>query len=177
MKKGLKDITLGLILATFHINLGTLQIVPSFIGWILVAVGVSTLVNVKAEGHVLMMKAKRWSVALSIISLFLLIATVFDNQIGDSHLLIIIVSLSELFFIYYLLSGVTEICTAKGNIEYAKENARMLGGYTTFYVIGLLIMCINWFTYSMSIGGFLTIYMIVLRIYIIYRVYKMGKMW
>ena len=170
MKKGFKDITWGLILATFHINLGTIEIVPSFIGWILVAVGVSTLVNVIAEGQVFMTKAKRWSVALSIISLFLLIVTVFDNGIGDSHLSTII------FFIYYFLSGVTEIFTAKGNIEYAKENARMLSGYTIFYVIGLLIMCINWFTYSLSIGAFLTIYMIVLRIYIIYRVYKMGKM-
>lgn len=176
MKKGFKDITWGLILATFHIKLGTLEIVPSFIGWILVAEGVKILVNVKAEGQVFMTKAKRWSVALSIISLLGLIVTVFDNGIGDSHLSTIIFSLCEVLFIYYFLSGVTEIFTAKGNIEYAKENARMLSGYTIFYVIGLLIMCINWFTYSLSIGAFLTIYMIVLRIYIIYRVYKMGKM-
>lgn len=105
MEKGYSNIGLGLILATFHINLGTLPIVPTYIGWILVAMGVDTLV--KAEKKVLMYKSKTWSEVLVFINVLVFIGSVIDSSIGDSYLLTIIVSIFELLFIYYFLSGTT----------------------------------------------------------------------
>jgi hypothetical protein len=174
MKKGYNNITLGLILATFHINLGTLQIVPTFIGWIIVAMGVDSLL--KPEGQALMNKSKKLSEALIITSLLGLIMTALDRSIGNPYLLTIIVSLIELFFIYYFLRGVTERYMAKGKITDANENEKILNIYIIFHIIGILIICVYWLKYSSLTGSFLAFYMMGLRIYIIYQVYKLGKL-
>lgn len=173
-EKGYSNIGLGLILATFHINLGTLQIVPTFIGWILVAIGVDTLV--KSDRQVLMYKSKRFSEVLVFINILMLIVTVNDNPIRDSYLLTIIVSLVELLFIYYLLSGATEIFKAKGKIRFAIANARISRVYIIFHVMGILIMCIYWSNYNSRMVSFLIFYMFFLRIYIIGRVYRLRKL-
>lgn len=173
-EKAYSNIGLGLILATFHINLGTLQIVPTFVGWILVAMGVDTLV--KSERQILIHKSKTLSEVLVVINLLVLIGSVLVKPIGDSYLITIIVSLIELLFIYYFLSGVTEIFKAKGKIQLAIENARISRVYIILHVMGILIMCIGWYNYNSRMVSFLVFYMLFLRIYIICRVYALRKL-
>ena len=45
MDKGYKNIFWGIIFLSFHINLGSLKIIPSFIAWIIVLRGINALAN------------------------------------------------------------------------------------------------------------------------------------
>lgn len=173
METGFKNIVLGLILATFHITLDTLQIVPSFVGWILVAMGVNSIA--KAEGNELFTKAKNISVVLILLTLLDLIKINLVITIRSPYMLSTLMALMELFFIYYFFCGITEMLKRKGKIKQACENVKMLSGYTILHIIGILIMCICWLTSSSLTGALIGIYMVALRIYIIYRVNKIGK--
>lgn len=174
MAKGYKNIVLGLILVTFHINLGTLPIVPSFIGWILVAMGVDSIA--KAEGQSSFNMSKKACEALIILTLLDLIKINLDISLGSPYMLSILIALIELFFVYYFFRGITQMFKMKGYIEYACENERILSGYTVLQVIGILILGICWLNYSNTQGALVAIYMLALRIYIIYRVNKLGKL-
>jgi len=173
METGFKNIVLGLILATFHINLGTLQIVPSFVGWILVAMGVNSIA--KAEGNELFTKAKNISVVLILLTLLDLIKVNLFITFRSPYMLPTLMTLIELLFVYYFFRGITEMLKRKGKIKQACENVKMLSGYTILHIIGILIMCICWLTSSSMTGALIGIYMVALRIYIIYRVNKIGK--
>lgn len=174
MDKGIKNIVLGIILATFHINIGTLPILPSFVGWILVTMGVNSIAKVK--GQVLFNKAKILSEVLTILTLIDLIKTNLNSTLGSPYLLATLISLIELFLIYYFFSGITEVFKAKGKIKHACENERILSRYSVLHVIGILVLCICWLNYSSPAGSLMAIYMIALRIYVIYRVNKLGKL-
>lgn len=175
MVKGYKNIVLGLILATFHINLGTLPIIPSFIAWIIVAMGVELIEE--AEGQLSFNRSKKACAALIILTLLDLIKTNIDISLGNPYMLSILVALIELFFVYYFFRGVTQMFEAKGKIEYACENERILRRYTVFQIIGILILGVFWLNYSNTQGELIAIFMLALRIYIIYHVNKIGKLY
>lgn len=174
MANGYKNIVLGLILATFHINLGTLPIVPSFIGWILVAMGVDSIAKTEEKSSFNI--SKKACTVLVILTLLDLIKVNLNITLGSPYMLSTLVALIELFFVYYFFRGITQMFEVKGEIEYACENERILSGYTVLQVIGILILGICWLNYNNTQGAFISIYMLVLRIYIIYRVNKLGKL-
>ncbi len=174
MANGYKNIVLGLILATFHINLGTLPIIPSFIAWIIVATGVELIGE--AEGQLSFNRSKKACIALIILTLLDLIKTNLDISLGSSYMLSMLVALIELVFVYYFFRGVTQMFEAKGKVDYACENERILSGYTVLQVIGILILGICWLNYSNTQGVLIAIYILSLRIYVIYRVNKLGKL-
>lgn len=173
METGFKNIVLGLILATFHIKLGTLQIVPSFVGWILVAMGVDSIA--KAEGNELFTKANNISVVLILLTFLDLIKVNLVIAFRSPYMLSTLMALMELVFIYYFFRGITEMLKTKGKIKQACDNEKMLSGYTILYIMGILIMCICWLNSSSMTGALIGVYMVALRIYIIYRVNKIGK--
>ena len=44
--KGLRNVALGYLFIMFHINLGTIDILPDFIGYVLIYKGIKILLNI-----------------------------------------------------------------------------------------------------------------------------------
>ncbi|WP_167957923.1 hypothetical protein [Anaerosporobacter faecicola] len=173
MTKAFNYIVWGLIFATFHINLGSLQILPSFVGWIFVAIGIRQMIKVFDEQKLKM--ASHFSELLALITAVELVAPVFGFSSTTPFLGSIIVSVAEFMFIYRFFQGITTILLNTGKIQLAGDNEKMLRNYLICHIVGIIAMGIMTISYDNTLDGILAIYMIVLRIYITYRMNKTGK--
>ncbi|WP_310604226.1 hypothetical protein [Anaerosporobacter sp.] len=171
MGKDCKKISLGLFLATFHINLGTVQIFPSAFGWLLVVLGVYAIAKVQEEPQI--NNAKKMSLILFVIQLLDLFG-VWNDIVTNAYIVSAMVSAIELLFVFYFFDGMIKMLEAKGNLDYASENEKMLSRYKILYIIGILLLCIIGLVGINPLGSCIVVYMLVLRIYIIYRVYKLS---
>ena len=140
MYSGYRTIFWGLFFSTFRINLGTLQILPAFVGWLIVAHGVN-LIN--QDSNI----ASFWkSYKYALLLVLIMIIGPGLSLFGIEHELLvywpILFAIIELLFIYHLLVGSDEYFNA--GLE-RQEEVDCLGTLRVFmllFIITTILECI-----------------------------------
>lgn len=114
MNSGYKRIFLGLLISLFHINIMNVQIIPQFIGFILIAYGINLLCNNFENNNFKI--ALSFSYVISIMSFFTFISPFIGSRFDDiippfspQYIIwTVIFSLSDALMFYYIFSGSIE---------------------------------------------------------------------
>lgn len=112
MKSGLNKIFWGVIILTFHINIGSIPILPDFIGYIFIGVGLDAVINLKYIDNSFK-KARKVTSIMVVISLVQLFVHVMGGEQSTSPNIILIIINTILMTIpyildYYIIEGLKE---------------------------------------------------------------------
>jgi hypothetical protein len=142
MDKGYHKIFWGLILLSFHINLGPIQIVPGFVSWIIILTGIEILQQgFESQGF---NEGSRYAKILLFISIVGGLISLFggnalNNSVLYSYLPIVTITF-ELLFAYKILEGSIEALKANDTDTEIKvlelENNQKV--YTILHTIGVV---------------------------------------
>lgn len=139
MEHGYKTIIWGLLIATFHLNLSVIPILPAFIGWIIIYNGTDSLISVYKENAFI--KARNYSLIIMIITIISQLLTWMGIQNSFTQLIAIIYMIFYLLFLYYLLEGSIQYLRLQGETDYANHYYAIQRAYIILYVINTILMC------------------------------------
>lgn len=174
MSKNYRYMWIGLFIVTFHINSVYYQLLPSFLGWFLVAFGVAGLCD--KTGLLSWKNGSKLVSVLCILTFIDYIMTISNRQITHAYWFIVITSIIELLFLYNMLQATTEMFQKAGKKQSAIWNERILTRYSILHIIGLLLLCKNWADYSGLENDLVSVYMVGLRVFIIIRIMRIKKL-
>lgn len=141
MSSGYKKIFSGLFFSTFHINLGPIEMLPAFIGWLLVAQGIGMLYE---ESTIISFwKAKNYTLIMVVFSLIGFIVKLTGDQYGLSTYVSYIIPVMELLFIYFLMEGIINYLQAAGEEAAASGYEAKFRVYLIFYIIDTIVVFIT----------------------------------
>lgn len=180
MFDGYNKIFWGSLIMTFHINIGVIKILPSFVGLILISNGVGILYreaqNPKFD------EAKKWvlvALVLSIVSEIL--RFMYSGSEGQGSLIFVIWTLVyliiELLFIFKILEATIEELDVQGYSDLAVEFVGKQKIYTIFYIISSIFMIISMTYIINSLGVIAGLIAFGLRIYIIVLINRLKKLY
>ncbi len=141
MSEGYRVIFWGIFFITFHINLGPLQILPAFVGYLIVSRGIDHL---QREGNFpSFSKARLVSKVLTILGVvsFFLIWIPQPESIMMSFYSLLF-SVLELFLVYYIMEGSIERMLAYGDgkqVDSYRSEQRAYLVFMTIYIIGICL--------------------------------------
>ncbi|MDD3172404.1 MAG: hypothetical protein PHF63_01835 [Herbinix sp.] len=140
MYSGYRQIFWGLFLCTFHINIGLIQVIPAFIGWLIVAGGLYTLYD--AYAYTSFRKAHYTVIAIAGISLFGFIADFLGKRYEILTYMPILIAIVEFLFIYYLLEGSIQYFLDAGEEAVAAGIKSNLQIYMLVFIFSNILGCI-----------------------------------
>lgn len=123
MYQGYKTIFWGIFFLTFHINIGFLQILPSFMGFVIIYWGIKCILEDYQSPNLYKAKTTTvFAILLSIIGGILDLGLIGFFQSTQLSLLIpISISVIELLLFYYLLTGSVELLMSYNLTEMAES--------------------------------------------------------
>ncbi|WMJ85546.1 hypothetical protein [Anaerocolumna sp. MB42-C2] len=167
MSQGYKTIFWGIIFISFHINLGSFQILPGFIGWAMVASGISQLRTVYNSG-----RFKKASVIALIAVLHSIIGLLItfrypyaDNSSPFMMSWMILISILEIVIEYLIIHGSVEYLYHGDDIETADNIVKLFRVYLIIYFVNTILICIAFTLYNNSLTVFAALIGIVLRVW------------
>lgn len=178
MVKGYRIIFWGVFFATFHIDIGWLQIIPSFIAWLIISKGVKCIYREYSTDN--LRNAKNFARIAAILCVSSLLYYLLSgdaqssNPITDAFLTLAF-SVSELLFGYKILSGSTEYLLYNEKIEEANSCIIQLRCYLIAFLFFLCIMSIYLFFYLKGFGTLVAIIGILLRIWFMVMIRSLRK--
>jgi hypothetical protein len=148
--KGYKRLFWGMLLIIFNINIGFINILPDFAGYILIYSGL----NILSSQNQTYQKAKIPAVILMILTLKNLIydpnSNILSGQIYDLGLIAMIigtiVDVIKIYLIYILCNGICELC----NERELKELMNFTNGSWKFYLI-TSVLCLLFVPFSINL--------------------------
>lgn len=162
MSEGHKKIFWGFIFITFHVNLGNVEVLPNFIGYIIICYGIEKAVK-EYEFKSLEQSAKCCSILLfmSFLSLVLIfgIGESITNNIFFNLIWTNIFNIVEMIMIYKLLCGNSEILKKEDNILYDKYNNRI-----SIYIVLAAIASVSYNINAIFMSEILVIFIVVLQL-------------
>lgn len=177
MKDGYKKIFWGIFIATFSINLGMLQILPAFVGWMVVASGISVLQENSVSGDY--DRPKAISYILIGATLIGSLITLFQGaQMNQPIMLLfypLIVMTIELLLIHRLLEATVRNFTAIDDNETAKFYTGKDRTFIILMGITLGMVTLSIFLNLQSVGFFAAIIAVITRVYILTTINSLSK--
>ncbi|HSP46761.1 MAG TPA: hypothetical protein VLN47_01620 [Clostridiaceae bacterium] len=143
MGSGYKKIIIGIFLATFHINLGLFQFVPPFLGWLVVAIGVTELLE----------KFPNTSFRrASLLSKIILAYTLFTDSVAFFNPALlspgsmlrfapVVYAIFHLLFAYHILEGSTLYVRSLQMEDLEKSLVARTGTFIVFYLMNSTVIC------------------------------------
>ena len=167
MFNGYRIIFWGIFFTSFHINLGMIQILPTFIAWIIVANGIGKLIEIESSDSFL--KAKSFALIAAGMSFVSgLISLYSGNGVDDIILLLIwpvVIGILELVAEYKILEGSVEYLYVKNDVKMAEEYINMTRNYTIAFIIFIVVQCIALSFLSAELIMIVAIAGLILRIF------------
>ncbi len=177
MAKAFKTILYGLLILTFHLNLGSIKIFPAFVGWIFVYRGIVIFEKYSEDKNIFL--AKFSAIGLIIISLLSDISLYLFNglfySIYTSIAFGVLSTLLEMFVVHILLKATIKNLQDKQANELAESLITKDKLYMFFYGLTLIAYPIQFIFYNFVIGMFLIIFLLFVKISIIVTIYKLQK--
>lgn len=150
MDSGYLKILIGILLATFHINLGAVQILPPVLGWFVVTLGASDLLekfpNTPFKNASLLSKA--------ILSYTLITDAVafFNPSLFSASSMFrfapVIYAIIHLVFVYHILEGSILYVRSLNREDLEKSLVARTGTFIVLYLVNSLVLC-----YSLAFYG------------------------
>jgi hypothetical protein len=179
MDKGYHKIFWGLILLSFHINLGPIQIVPGFVSWIIILTGIEILQQgFESQGF---NEGSRYAKILLFISIVGGLISLFggnalNNSIIYSYLSIVVMIL-ELLFAYKIMEGSIEALRANEMEDKAldlEDSQKLYTKLFTAATIGLTIAITFKMGFLMTIAA---IFALIVRIFLMSIMNNLKKIY
>lgn len=175
MSSGYRRIFWGLLIMSFHINIGIIKILPPFVGLIVIGRGVESLYENSQNYR--FKEAKKFIVfatAFSIISELVGLISIEETPGGlISATLIVAYAILDLLFIFKILEGAIEVFKSEDNLELVDRYTEIQKMHLIIDIINIVLINIS-VIYSIKwlgiVGGIIGFG---LRIYIIVA---MGKL-
>lgn len=176
MNNGYKKIFWGFVFATFHINLGAIQIVPTFIGYIILYLGIEKI----AKDYNLnsLDKSSKYCSILALMS-FIAVAIPFAGLEFKSSIFniiwITIFNTIELFMVYKLLEGSVEILEKSNNPLWSEYNKKV----AVYIILSTVFIALSNINQIFMIDGLIagiTLLALGIRIWIIILIGKLSKL-
>ena len=171
MDRGYKKIFWGIIFLSFHINLGSIKIIPSFIAWIIVLGGINALANeYKLQDFT---QAIRYTNAIIVLTLIFdlvgILGIVDLGNLSIFNLSIVIIMTLELIILSKILDGSISFLKALGQEDKALGLVDSKNKYIKLYSLAIIMT---------SIGISLNIWIVMLVFGAIFsliiRIYYLG---
>jgi hypothetical protein len=175
METGYQLIFWGIFLMTVHINIGNFQILPQFIGWAMVAGGISKLNASQAVKEY--NKASVFAVMGVIYSIINFIWDIEGLQTSNFFLAsgATFIGAVELFTEYYIIQGSAGYLNDRGNKQYSNDLIRRINKFVTIYIIILAALFISLTLYSSFIMTLCSILAVAMRIWYLVMIYGLKK--
>lgn len=177
MAKGYRLIFWGIIFISFHITLGSFQMLPNFIGWAMITSGINKMGEICKSGS--FKRASVFSgiaVIYSIINLMLELGGIYsDNKAWGIGAWIILIYLAELLTDYYLIKGSAKYLNQKGNTEMAGNLIRQFRYYLIFELILITLLCYSYTFYLKSVIMYCGVLGIILRVFFLFMISGLKK--
>ncbi len=144
MYSAYRKIFWGLFITAFHINLGNLQVIPAFVGWMIITGAVSELY--REQPYDVFRKAGYCAMTLAGLSFlgFLFQITAYKNDY--LYYMPVVIQIIDFLFAYYLLTGGSK-CILEENREEEADGMELV---LRFYMI---IFIINTIAFSIAIAA------------------------
>lgn len=167
MKNGYKRIFWGIFFITFHINLGQFQILPVFIGLLIIVNGISKL---EIEFHSYKFnQANYFGFIASFLSFIGSVFGVFGDNVFNASILQFIMltafSILELLMEYHILEGSISYMLYCNDLKNAETYTNITKRYTILFMIYILLQCIFLTIALDNVVLINTLFAIVLRIW------------
>ena len=178
MSTGYNKIFWGFIFLTFHINLGSVELLPDFFNYIIIYYGIKELLEEYKLNS--LKEASKGCSILIFMSFIKLLITFLISQEGINNIYFNIIwmnvfNIAEMIMIYKLLIGNSEILKIKNSDLYDNYNNKI----SLYIIIASVIAVgntINMIFYLNTIGVFIVLLGLALRLWIIILVKKMKNL-
>jgi len=168
MYNGYNKVFWGIVIVTFHINLGMVKIVPPFIGFAIILSGVSLLY--KETNIESFERAKMFTIIKITISIIGEVMEALSIELTNFFMLnevwMVFHSVIELLIFYKLFEAAIEHFNNTNSFDLAEETIRKLKSYIIVSVIGIIFLN---FSYTFNIAylkAIVGIAFLILRIYL-----------
>lgn len=166
MYRGYQIIFWGIFFISFHINLGSLKIIPAFAAWLIVSAGIKKLNE--AHESVYFTKAVFFADMAVILSIISGVLSLIWSGVNSSIIMTLVWPIAfgvvELLTEYTILTGSIDCLLISERMDVAVEYIKNAQSYSIHFIIFIIIECIS---LTFLINGFLVvtvIYGIILRI-------------
>ena len=163
---GLKNIALGYIFIMFRINLGTIDILPDFIGYVLIYKGIKILLNIVTSLKLL----QNFAVLLGVISFIKWILAIFNSNIRI-YLISVIITIITLYFDFQLITDIMEIATKSRYLHVS--DLKLLRNMKV--IIYTVIYLMTYFFINETIMVILIFIQLGICLLIVYMIYDLAK--
>ncbi|QHQ60179.1 hypothetical protein Ana3638_04785 [Anaerocolumna sedimenticola] len=177
MSRGYKTIFWGIVFISFHINLGSFQILPNFIGWAMVVSGINQLRTIYNSARF----EKASVIALiavfhSIISLLVTFRYPYaDNSSPFMMFWIILISILEILIEYFIIHGSAEYLYDGDDMETADNLVKLFQWYLIIYFLNTILVCISFTLYNNSLTASAAVIGMVLRVWFLALISRLKK--
>jgi len=177
MVAGLAKIFWGIFIMSVHLNLGSIQILPPFVGLLFIASGAKSLQEETKEGF--FQKAYTVAIITSFFSLFGSLGTVayYLSLYGPvlETLWLMVYSVLEVTTFFYLLSGLILHERAEGRQAMEEE---LIGRQRTYLLWSILYLCLTLLARTFFLETFLALTPILgllVRVYLLFVFHQSKK--
>lgn len=168
MYQGYRRIFWGIFFTTFHITIGNLQILPSFIGYLVIHSGIKCVIeefecdNLRKASNITVL-----ATVVAIISGLLDLGLIESFQTSEFSLVwLATVSVLELLYVYYLLSGSVELLEQYKLTEMAESYTSKIKIFIVLYSIFAIAGIVGiTFDYDVSLT-FFAIAIVIIKIWL-----------
>ncbi|MBR5874218.1 MAG: hypothetical protein IKY90_05715 [Oscillospiraceae bacterium] len=139
--KAVKNIAWYIILVSYHFNIGIIDVLPDWLGYILLYNAVKTIGKIQPSANLL----KTFSAVLIADSLFQMICKIFDFSI-QSYVYGVIMAIIHIYLDFQILTDIWH--TAQKYRIYSGNKIPMLRNITTFtYTVSFVFLYSDWNVY------------------------------
>ena len=167
MSQGYKTIFWGIVFISFHINLGSFQILPGFIGWAMIVSGISQLKTVYNSDR--FKKASIIGLIAVFHSIISLLITFRYSYVDNSSLFMmlwmILISILEITVEFFIIQGSAEYLYHGDDIETADNIVKLFRVYLIIFFLNTILVCIAFTLYNNSLTVFAALIGIALRVW------------
>ncbi len=175
MEQGFRKIFWGFLIALFNINIGTINILPDFLGYFIIGSGLMTIINgfENKSFRIAHKTANLLFVYTLLLSIFTFIGSgeITGMSILYQYKIIIDIGLSvlssifSLYMCFYILSGTIDLYLNRERKDQADSLEKLQRSYTLLLLIGIVLVSISFNISSAVYVGIIAIYIILVQIY------------
>jgi hypothetical protein len=130
----------GLLITAFHINLGNFQVIPAFVGWMVITGAVNRLYQ--EQPYDVFRKAGRCSLTIAGLSFLGFFFQITGYQNDYLYYLSVVIQIVNFLFAYYLLTGGGKCLSEDYRINEADGMELQLRFYMIIFIMNTVVFCI-----------------------------------
>ena len=178
MTHGYNMVFWGLFFSMFHINLGRLEVLPSFVGFLMVASGVKDIMSV-CDNKAFYQSLKYAYILSGILVIGFILPFLGETGISENSILNIIwtngIIILEILFTVKLIEGSIELLRERNIEDEALRYKNKIRNFIIIFTSLMILNNINTIILNETLGVFLILIMIIVKLSMMFSIKGLGK--